>query len=1383
MKRLFVVAGLLVVMLGVRALGSGDALTLAAIGFVILTSFALAELLARAGLPKVTGYILSGVVLGPSVGAVLSDAVVAEMRMFNTLAVGLIALTAGLELELAALRRLTRTLVATTIAKLGIAVPLVATCLIAIELTWHPLATPSDNVAVALGLVFGALAIGTSPAISLAIIAETKARGRLAELLLGSAVLKDLVVAILLALCIALADSLVAERELGIEVLAHVGAELGLSIVAGVAIGGLLIAYMRFIRSELLLFVAALVLVVAELAEAFRLELLLVLIVAGFVVRNLSHHEKELLPPLTLASLPVFVVFFTIAGASVQLDALLGVLPIALALCSARALGYWLAARVGNRIGGEAPPVAANAWLAYLPQAGVTLGLVGIAEHRLDSLAGWIGPLGMAVVAINLFVGPLTQRLALRRAGEVDDEVDARTPVPVDASASEAAPRESLVVADAALEARLRTLARVLREAIEPSLAAHAKPWLALRRRRFAALPGELKPAAIDELADNHPPPDALGLARTLASLFDRCTHELEQLDVLHEVTMEAGHWLPEVRESPARRLRRVLRHGLARVGVRRAGRRRVPLRLAARTAYEPRLASAMLELLRAAQRCDARVADQLRRLLDGSLAHDELDDAIAAVLDDYETALREIPSSALAAADRSLRTLAARIDSPRMALAELDYGEVAPAIERELAALRSEAEAWPAVADACWQSVAIEARVHVLHEQLAGGTVMLGELARAGEALDEELAAFERRLGDLRGSIDQHEGQAGDELLAGLAMRCRGLLPKPATKRLRQLDPRLRRMAELRGVRQAVRELFERESGTRALGSTELAASAAVPTRVRVRELDVRELIEGELSTRLLPRAQQKLELAAQHVEESAQQAATIVADVELLLEVYRTRESGGGELDSLRTSIERIVVRAGELRAHAREQLRMLASGIGEDFDALAKRLATAIDEATEGNETAHWVSRRADRARLRFVHELDGLRVRVVARLVALREQLASAAASLSEDYRLRAGRAAVSASEIAAMLPSPPTHLPREYAALFAEQPIRDPRFFVANREALRMVGKAERAWVEGGGGNGVLVLGGPGSGKTSLLSVAQLKLATREVLSLSLEGRALLDALALELRCPAREDLLVRRLRERKRVIVIDDLQRLLPPGPAAALELERLIGLIAASASTCFWLVAIERELQRLVEPLVNLRVAFAGVVALGEDVDSEALEQAVIARHRISGTPLRFPASSRVRALVARLPGVRLRSQERQFFVRLAALSRGNLRAALAEWCRRASVEGGALVLDPQGRSRGLPFVPQLPTPALGLLVTLLRFGPCRASELADALALAPEQLVRWLHFLAMAQLIAGDEHEGWHCPARIRDQLAPELALLGLFHPEQGDARGGAG
>src|SRR6185436_3878891 len=99
MKRLIVVGALLGLMVGLELLGaqgtSGThALTLAAIGFVILASFAIAELLAARGLPKVTGYILSGVLLGPWVGDVLTHAVVEQMGMFQTLAIGLIALTA-----------------------------------------------------------------------------------------------------------------------------------------------------------------------------------------------------------------------------------------------------------------------------------------------------------------------------------------------------------------------------------------------------------------------------------------------------------------------------------------------------------------------------------------------------------------------------------------------------------------------------------------------------------------------------------------------------------------------------------------------------------------------------------------------------------------------------------------------------------------------------------------------------------------------------------------------------------------------------------------------------------------------------------------------------------------------------------------------------------------------------------------------------------------------------------------------------------------------------------------------------------------------------------------------------------------------------------------
>jgi Kef-type K+ transport system membrane component KefB len=1371
MKRLIVVAGLLALMLGLNALGTGSAaLTLAAIGFVILAAFAIAELLDRFGVPKVTGYILSGVVLGPHVADVLSLDVVDEMRMFNTLAVGLIALLAGLSLDLAALRNLGRTITATTLAKLAIVVPLVAATLIGVELALHPLDSPDPDTTVALGLVFGALAIGTSPAIALAITSETEARGRLADLVLGSAVIKDVVVVVMLALAIAFGHSVIAEGRIGTEVLGQVGAELGLSILVGAAVGGLLIAYLRFIVAEMLLFVAALVLVVAELAEVLHVDLLLVCIVAGFVVRNFSERERELLPPLQLVSLPVFVVFFTIAGASVDLGTMIGALPLALALCLVRAGGYWISARIGNRFGGEPEPVAANAWFAYLPQAGATLGTIAIATAVLPDQAEGIASLGMAVVSINLLLGPPILRFALRRAGEIPGEVASQESI--EAIAAEAADGPAVVLADARLELRVRQLHERLGVQVEQTIAAFVGPWSNLRRQRFASLGNEASPAAIDELAEAHPPADALALSRTLAKLFEQTAAELERLDNVTDVPMEPRWWTAQPREPTVQAFRRVLRHTAARLGRRRAGRRRIPLRLTARTAYEPRLATAMLELFRAACRCDARVADLLRRRLGDSLGADELGPAITAVLDDFATAAREIPGAALASSDRAMRAIADRIDSPVMSIGALDFSDVAGTIERELLALQQEAEAWPTVVDACWQSVAMAARVHVLHGQLAGGRATVVELGRAGEALDEELGAFERRLGELREAVDREAEQTDREaLLSNLSMRCRGLLPKPASKRLRQLDTKLRRQAELRAVRQGVRELFARETGPRPLASTELAATVAIPARLRIREIDVRELIDGEISGRLLPRTQQRIEAAAVLVDECVQAASTIVGDVELLLEVYRARESGETELDTLRTSLERISTRAAELHERTKTELDTIGQTIVDDFDALAKRLAGSLDEATEASEAAHWVSRRADRARLEFGRSLAGLRDRALSTWAELKARIANATANLNADYRVRSGQALLSANDIAAMLPGPPNHLPREYAALFTEQPIRDPRFFVANREALRNAGKAERSWIDGSTGNGVLVIGGPGTGKTSLLAVAQLRLATREVVWLPAHQRGLLEALAGELRCPAREEPILRRLQDRKRVVVIDDLQRLLPPGPAAATELERLLGLIAGTEASCFWLVAIERELQRLIEPLLPLRAAFGAVIEL-ESRDIDELETAVIARHRISGKPLSFPPAPRLRGLLTRIPGVHMRSQERQFFTRLAESSKGNLRAALAEWCRRAQVQDEALVLAPSGRSRGLPFVRQLPPPALTVLATLLRFGPCRGEELGEAMAIPSDELARWLHFLITANLVSRDEQDGYQCPARVRDQLAPELAELHVFH-----------
>ena len=1166
------------------------------------------------------------------------------------------------------------------------------------------------------------------------------------------------------ALIVGLAEAPLTGAPASAAALQQVGVELGLSIVAGAAVGGLLVAYVRFIRAEMLLFVAALVLVMAELAEALQLELLLVGIVAGFVVRNASPHARELLPPLQLVSLPVFVVFFTIAGASVDLAATIAVLPLALALVAARAGGLWLAAALGNRVGREPEAVRRGAWLTYLPQAGVGLGLAGLTATQAPELAAWATPLGAAVVALNLLIGPLAQRSALRRAGELSGAAAAP------AAATPKPTRRGL--SDPALEAKVAELHASLSRRVEAGVAAALGPWIELRRRRLAALPTTLGPAELEALA--FPPPEAQRLSRGFAELFEASAAELEGVARSVEVPLERRWLAPQPRESGLQALQRTLRRAAIRLGRRAAARRQVPLRLAARASYEPRLVTAMLEVFRASCRCDARVADLLRRGLEGSRAAEELPGALTAVLDDFAAAARDLPRAALASGDRALREVADRAGAPGAAGAAVDFSEASAAIERELAALAAEAELWPPVSDGCWQAVGAAAQVRLLEVQMASSRATAEELRRAGEALAAELGEFGRRLEELRAAAERGPGEGEEgraELLDGLSMRCRGLLPKPAAKRLRQLAPRLRRMAELRGVRQGVREVCAHEVGPRSLASTAQAASAAIPARVRTREVDLAELLDGEVAGRLLPRTQQRIEAAAAQVDEGVAAAKTIVVDLELLLEVHRARDAAEAEPEALRTGIERLIARGAELQGKALSELSSLSAAIQEDFEGLVRRLDAALEEATLTSESAHWVSRRAGAARQRFGRSLARVRERASAAWTDLARRVRAAVAGLSEDYRLRSGQAPVSASEIAAMLPTPPAHLPREYVALFGEQPIRDPRLFVANREALRRVSKAEREWHEGSLGNGALVIGGPGSGKSSLLAVAQLRLATRELVWLPLQARGLVAALAAALRCPAREDMVLRRLQDRRRVVVIDDLQRALSPGPAAAAEIEWLLGTIAATSTRCFWLVSIERELQQLFEQLLSLREAFAAVVEL-EGSDLDELASTLLARHRLSGKPLHYPREARARRLLARVWPALAGSREQRFFAGLAAASAGNLRAALAEWCRRAALQGEALTLATPARGRGLPFLRQLPVPALGVLVTLLRFGPCRAAELAEALALAPAELGRWLHFLATSELVVRGEAETYLCPPRVRDALAPELAAEQVLH-----------
>lgn len=822
MRRLFVVVALLCVMLLMRTFvtqvdAPANVITLAAIGFVVLATFAVADMGTRLSLPRVTGFIVTGVALGPFAANILSVGVVQEMRMFNTLALGLIATTAGLELDLKALLPLFRTLGSTTFMKVVLGVPLVGLTLYGMSFVVD-LGVFTFEQRTALAVVIGVLSIGTSPSISLAILSETKAKGRLADLVLGAAVFKDLVVVVCLAIGLAVASTLLnPTAAVTSDALFHVTRELVGSIVAGGLLGFVLIAYIRFIRAEMLLFVAAMILVVAELCRVFHLEVLLVFIFSGFVVRNFSHFEHELMKPLELVALPIFVVFFTIAGAGIDIAKTWAVLPAALAVCVVRAAVYWVSARFGNAVGQESPLIRKNAWSAYLPQAGVTLGLVGLAAQKLPELSSQVLTAGMAIVSLNLLVGPVTLRSALARAGEIPD-ANPKTVAPAPASGE--------------LPAHSAVPSLPIAHTLSPELS------------RFV---DELKTFTVDSLrslqAALEPPPNTFDLnvepsqeqcltivrsyRATAEKWYDSWTEHLSELPTSIDRRRSADDMV--ARPSDGRFVRLKLGwHGFWARAFGRQALEHVPVRLCARVSVE-------LTIARIA-------AHAFERALERHFASERRSDA-------------ELPELWINDIDNAMIAFAQLLEDaggPRMAAKALRFSEVEPAIRTELGQLDEKREEQFALRTAAlWGSVVAQHKIAELQASMAE-VLEVHVFAPANEVASRAQTAVSRL-------IDQVSDLARSTEPGGVS-------PQPALSAL--ADAR-QTLAEAlgRGLRVSV--------VMRELGTAMRAALEKLPTDLRcyqqpapneryggvIRRIDLREAAETHLVKRLVPLFDQSMQ------------------------------------------------------------------------------------------------------------------------------------------------------------------------------------------------------------------------------------------------------------------------------------------------------------------------------------------------------------------------------------------------------------------------------------------------------------------------------------------------------------------------------------------
>jgi Kef-type K+ transport system membrane component KefB len=389
-----------------------------ALGYLLLTAHFVGQLFAGLRLPRLTGYLATGIAVGPQGLGMVNSWMIDHLQLVNGVAIALIALTAGVELAAHKMRPLLRIIGAITlIAVIGTALLLAVT--VALMRSELPFLVPLNELEIiAVALLLGVVMVAQSPAVVVALRDEMGVDGPVSRTVLGVVVIADMVVIILFAAASASAKAVLGANQDPWTTLGSLLWELVGSLVVGALIGGVLGLYVDKVRAGAAMFLLTLAFVIAEVGARVHLDPLLVALGAGIVVRNFTSTGDALRGTISQASLPVYTLFFAVAGTSIDLRAVASVAFPAVVIVIVRAIGLLVGTRLGARIAGAPTTVERLAGFGLLPQAGLAIALSLLFARTFPEFGASAAALTMSVVAINEIASPVLYRFALEASGE-----------------------------------------------------------------------------------------------------------------------------------------------------------------------------------------------------------------------------------------------------------------------------------------------------------------------------------------------------------------------------------------------------------------------------------------------------------------------------------------------------------------------------------------------------------------------------------------------------------------------------------------------------------------------------------------------------------------------------------------------------------------------------------------------------------------------------------------------------------------------------------------------------------------------------------------------------------------------------------------------------
>lgn len=393
------------------------------VGVITLAGFYLGKSMRFVRLPSIIGFMFVGILLGPSVLGFLGETLKDSIGFITDIALGFVAVSIGLELSFAALRR----------QGTGIILIIIAESMLAFSLVTAAVYLLTRNLP--LSLLFGSLAPASAPAGTVAVIQEYKARGNLTKALYAVVGFDDGLAIVIFGFAFTIARSVLmhehgAAQQALWRLIASPLLEIALSCLIGTAIAFLYRLMLRGLaeRRDFFILTFATVLIAVGISKALHLSLILTNLVVGLIAVNTqSPAQSERVKDALTDVMPLlFVLFFVLAGSNLHLALLPSLGLIGLVYIVSRSAGLMGGAWLGAVAGRADRNIRKYLGMGILSQAGVAIGLALVVKQTLTPLGPWGARIGALVITtvtatsiVFEIVGPILCKVGLQKAGEI----------------------------------------------------------------------------------------------------------------------------------------------------------------------------------------------------------------------------------------------------------------------------------------------------------------------------------------------------------------------------------------------------------------------------------------------------------------------------------------------------------------------------------------------------------------------------------------------------------------------------------------------------------------------------------------------------------------------------------------------------------------------------------------------------------------------------------------------------------------------------------------------------------------------------------------------------------------------------------------------------